>query len=278
MLLDPLYFEKDEVAMAGAAGVLLDLRARCFSTLLGTGGEVNPERAEKLAREALVQTGHAPSSSTSLVLVEPSISETQALIDRVVDAGLWLRTASGDYAIQGYAQPQWLGESETEEERKREGWREQKRRQRRRRRLSAGQSGGHSRTGPPDTGVTFPPGPPQQENHSQPVPASSVSEFPAPDGVQPKPGLGLEDAHASETSGTGTGLLVPGSITWCVAQLADADDTTGGRIATVMRKYLLPEAALHAALEEMREFHPHSPARFIVHKLKVYGEEGRYAA
>lgn len=70
-----------------------------------------------------------------------------------------------------------------------------------------------------------------------------------------------------------------GSLGWVVQQIPDSTRRTPAAIATVVRKYRLPQAALQCALEEMRVGGKkiNNKAAFVVSRLEMYGKEGRYA-
>lgn len=105
--------------------------------------------------------------------------------------------------------------------------------------------------------------------------SGSSSDVSQPSAAQSVQSGRAEFSETEEEQGVGTH-----SIGWFLAQVPGSSRRTAAAVATLQRKYRLPEAALHAALEEMRAGGNaiHNKPGLVVSKLKEYGESGRYAA
>lgn len=228
------------IALAGPATGWLYVKSVCWSAVHRTDGSVSSEQALALASDP----------QPDGVLFIP-VAGAAAVIDALVAAGLWTRTESG-FVIHDFADYQ---ETTAKIDQRRDRWRRQKRRQRRSSRGPRGR----------------PADPPRTPSASQL--ASSVIEPTASVPVQREQDLNV--AHAGNSS-------VPrGSLAWFVEQLGDGDLVrTPAAIATVMRKWGLPEAALWTALEEVEAggLAIRNRSGLFVSKLDGYGKMGRYAA
>lgn len=110
---------------------------------------------------------------------------------------------------------------------------------------------------------------------------------PAPPPLETPGSKGLRFSSHSSDSDKTLALQISndpekGSLTWFAEQLRDADHRTTAVIASVMRKYRHPEAALHSALEALEHRRSQSgkplvsEARYFVATLSRMGEEGQY--
>lgn len=252
VLIDPRYFDNRKLRSVGAHGRELHLRAICFSNLNLTDGVITHEEAAELAGRVLAQ-GNGQ-------LVEPTRDERDALLHTLVTARLLDAVAVG-YAIHDYGEHQLLRSEILEEElaaahaalaeaeeasRLRFKWRNDKRRQR-----------GMSTERPPDV-------------HPASVTATALQNVSSQSATAQYSGGLLED----ESEG----------LTWTNigSYLSDADDRTSLVVQSLRRRFRLPEAALHNAMQALVERRARTPqlvseARYFVATLKALAESGQYA-
>lgn len=243
--LDPRYFDHPKLRPLGPHGRELHLRAICHSALHLTDGALSHEEAVELAGRTLAHAGGP------LAPVTPS--ETVSLVDTLVAAGL-LEPAAGGYAIHDFLEYQPARESIITRRR-----RDQARKRRAREGISA-------RTDASPESRTSASPPAVNSNSVVAVGSSSPS------------------STATDTAGLPDSQNGKGRVTWAtVAEtLRDADDRTGLVVASVRRRYELPEAALHCALDALEERRRRKPplvseARYFVATLNGLGESGQYA-
>jgi hypothetical protein len=98
--------------------------------------------------------------------------------------------------------------------------------------------------------------------------------------IQPSDAQSVQSAAEAEIEDSAEGQeQEPESLGWFLTQVPGANGRTAAAVSTLVRKYRLPEAALHSALEEMRAGGGaiRNKPGLVVAKLKEYGESGRYA-
>lgn len=244
-ILDPRYFDHRKSHAVGIHGRELHLRAICFSALHLTDGRLSHEGAVELAASAL--------DSVSGTLVPPSRDDAERLVRSLVAHGLFDETSVG-YEIHDWHE--FYPSRATVEQRTR--WR-----RKRRGRETVSENGDrphHEGTVPLTDQIRGSSSVVVQPSASASALARAVTEWDQ-DPEEPVAG----DAAAK------------GSVSWFAEQLKRSDARTAAAISSVVRRFSLPEAALHAALEIVRERKPRNEAGYFVRVLQGFGEEGRYS-
>lgn len=243
--LDPRYFEHRKARAVGLHGRELHLRMLCFANRNLTDGRLTHEQALEIA-ECVFDQGP--------MLVPPTVDECRVLVASVVTAGLLDENGAG-YLIHDFAEYQPTRAKLDQ----RATWRVRKRAQR--------------GTDPVDKWDVHPlegDVPPTDSSCSSsvgdnPQLSSALSEL--------SPSAVTDENQDSENSSPGRG-----TPRWFASQLRGSDQRTAAAIQSVQRQYGLPEAALHAALELVRERRPDSEPGYFIRCLQGFGKEGRYAA
>lgn len=245
VLVDPRYFDNRKLRAVGAHGRELHLRMICYSNLNLTDGVLTHEEAEELAGRVLDQGSGS--------LVPHTMEERIVLLDTLVAARL-LEVCSVGYAIHDYDEHQLtraeimvetLSEIEADQDadRRRGLARIRKRRQR------------------------------ERDSHAEvtrdPVTATAVQSVSS---------LSATAQDTGELHGEQNGKPTWGSVH---GLLADSDDRTPIVIAAMRRRYGLPDAALHNAVEALEERRARTPAlvseaRYFVATLRGLAESGQY--
>lgn len=250
-ILDPRYYLNPKTRSVGIHGRELHLRAICFSALHLTDGRLSHEGAIDLAVDVL--------ASTSGPLAPPSRDDAERLVVSLVRHGLLEEIPAG-YEIHDWHA--FYPSRETVEQRKQ--WRAKKR---------------ALRDGPPDQGTV-----PRRRGRSPSTDvvlsgSSSVGDNSQLSSVQCRADAELTpSAVADQDQDPGNdGLAQKGTARWFADQLRGSDARTPAAITSVMRAHGLPEAALHAALETVREKRPKNEPGYFIRVLQGYGQEARYS-